>query len=69
MPHVNFKLDSDTDGVALITWDAPGRSMNVIDLGVIAELSAIVGHSIQFRVSAVGGARTWGRITSAAPAL
>jgi 3-hydroxyacyl-CoA dehydrogenase/enoyl-CoA hydratase/3-hydroxybutyryl-CoA epimerase len=42
MPHVNFKLDSDTDGVALITWDAPGRSMNVIDLGVIAELSAIV---------------------------
>jgi 3-hydroxyacyl-CoA dehydrogenase/enoyl-CoA hydratase/3-hydroxybutyryl-CoA epimerase len=42
MPHVNFKLASDTDGVALITWDAPGRSMNVIDLGVIAELSAIV---------------------------
>jgi 3-hydroxyacyl-CoA dehydrogenase/enoyl-CoA hydratase/3-hydroxybutyryl-CoA epimerase len=42
MPHVNFKLDSDTDDVALITWDAPGRSMNVIDLGVIAELSAIV---------------------------
>jgi 3-hydroxyacyl-CoA dehydrogenase/enoyl-CoA hydratase/3-hydroxybutyryl-CoA epimerase len=39
---VNFKLATDADGVALITWDAPGRSMNLIDLEVIAELSAIV---------------------------
>ena len=38
----NFKLDVDADGIALITWDSPGRSMNVIDLGVIGELSAIV---------------------------
>ena len=27
----NFKLDIDADGIALITWDMPGRSMNVID--------------------------------------
>ena len=38
----NFKLDIDTDGIALITWDMPGRSMNVIDLAAIEELSAIV---------------------------
>jgi 3-hydroxyacyl-CoA dehydrogenase/enoyl-CoA hydratase/3-hydroxybutyryl-CoA epimerase len=38
----NFKLDVDADGTALVTWDMPGRTMNVIDLGVIAELSAIV---------------------------
>ena len=38
----NFKLDVDADGIALVTWDMPGRSMNVIDLAVIAELSAIV---------------------------
>ena len=38
----NFKLDVDADGIALITWDMPGRSMNVIDLAVIEELSAIV---------------------------
>ena len=38
----NFKLDIDTDGIALITWDMPGRSMNVIDMDVIAELAAIV---------------------------
>ena len=37
----NFKLDIDADGIALITWDMPGRSMNVIDLAGIEELSAI----------------------------
>jgi 3-hydroxyacyl-CoA dehydrogenase/enoyl-CoA hydratase/3-hydroxybutyryl-CoA epimerase len=37
----NFKIDTDADGIALVTWDAPGRSMNVIDLTVIEELSAI----------------------------
>jgi 3-hydroxyacyl-CoA dehydrogenase / enoyl-CoA hydratase / 3-hydroxybutyryl-CoA epimerase len=40
--YVNFKLDTDADGIALITWDAPGRSMNVIDLNVIEEFSDIV---------------------------
>jgi 3-hydroxyacyl-CoA dehydrogenase/enoyl-CoA hydratase/3-hydroxybutyryl-CoA epimerase len=42
MAFQNFKLDTDADGVALVTWDMPGRSMNVIDPTVIAELSAIV---------------------------
>ena len=42
MTYVNFKLDTDANGIALITWDAPGRSMNVIDLNVIEELSDIV---------------------------
>ena len=38
MAYVNFKLDIDADGIALVTWDMPGRSMNVIDLAVIEEL-------------------------------
>jgi 3-hydroxyacyl-CoA dehydrogenase/enoyl-CoA hydratase/3-hydroxybutyryl-CoA epimerase len=38
----NFALDIDADGIALITWNAPDRSMNVIDMDVIEELSAIV---------------------------
>ena len=38
MTYVNFKLDIDADGIALVTWDMPGRSMNVIDLKVIEEL-------------------------------
>ncbi|MEW6452871.1 MAG: 3-hydroxyacyl-CoA dehydrogenase NAD-binding domain-containing protein, partial [Pseudomonadota bacterium] len=42
MTASNFKLDVDSDGIALVTWDMPGRSMNVIDVGVIAELAGIV---------------------------
>src|SRR5262249_18378118 len=42
MDTINFKLDVDADGIALVTWDAPGRSMNVIDLKTFQELSAIV---------------------------
>src|SRR3954470_2654869 len=42
MTYVNFTLDTDADGIALVTWDAPGRSMNVIDLKVIEELPTIV---------------------------
>src|SRR3954469_5556674 len=42
MTYVNFTLDTDADGIALVTWNAPGRSMNVIDLKVMEELSAIV---------------------------
>ena len=42
MTFTNFKLDIDGDGVAVVTWNAPGRTMNVIDMTAIAELSAIV---------------------------
>jgi 3-hydroxyacyl-CoA dehydrogenase / enoyl-CoA hydratase / 3-hydroxybutyryl-CoA epimerase len=38
----NFKFDVDADGIALVTWDMPGRSMNVIDPDVMAELAAII---------------------------
>ncbi len=38
----NFTLDIDADGIALVTWDMPGKSMNVIDSSVHEELSAIV---------------------------
>ena len=38
----SFKLDIDTDGIALITWDMADRSMNVITMDVIAELSGLV---------------------------
>jgi len=42
MTYTNFKLETDPDGIALVTWDMPERSMNVINLTVIEELSAIV---------------------------
>src|SRR5271169_980986 len=37
-----FQLDVDGDGIALVTWDAPGTTMNLIDMTMIAELSALV---------------------------
>ena len=38
----NFKFDVDADGIALITWDMPGKSMNVIDVSVMEELESVV---------------------------
>src|SRR4029079_14752394 len=38
----SFKLDVDSDGIALVTWDMGDRSMNVITMDVIAELSTMV---------------------------
>ncbi len=38
----NFRFETDADGVALATWDMPGRSMNVITEAVMDELAQIV---------------------------
>jgi len=42
MSFTNFTLDVDADGIALVTWNMPGKSMNVIDTKVGEELAAIV---------------------------
>jgi len=42
MTFENFTVEIDADGIALVTWDMPGRSMNVIDKKVGDELAAIV---------------------------
>ena len=42
MAYKNFKIETDADGIALVTWDIPGRSMNVLDETTITELEAIV---------------------------
>jgi 3-hydroxyacyl-CoA dehydrogenase/enoyl-CoA hydratase/3-hydroxybutyryl-CoA epimerase len=52
MADTHFKLEVDADGIALVTWDSPARSMNVIDAAVIEELSQIVE-----RVAADGAVR------------
>jgi 3-hydroxyacyl-CoA dehydrogenase/enoyl-CoA hydratase/3-hydroxybutyryl-CoA epimerase len=38
----NFKFETGADGVALLTWDMPGRSMNVITLEVMDELERVI---------------------------
>jgi 3-hydroxyacyl-CoA dehydrogenase/enoyl-CoA hydratase/3-hydroxybutyryl-CoA epimerase len=42
MTFQNFRVETDSDGIALVTWDMPGRSMNVLDAQTIEELGAIV---------------------------
>src|SRR5690242_11219567 len=42
MSFTHFTIENDADGMALVTWDSPDRSMNVIDAKVMDELSAII---------------------------
>ncbi|GLS37519.1 3-hydroxyacyl-CoA dehydrogenase [Mesorhizobium tianshanense] len=42
MSYTNFTLDVDADGIALITWDMPDRSMNVFTEEAMLELNSIV---------------------------
>ena len=44
MDLTNFRLDVDRDGIALLTWDMPKRSMNVITEDVMAELDRVIDH-------------------------
>ncbi|MBD3837801.1 3-hydroxyacyl-CoA dehydrogenase NAD-binding domain-containing protein [Brevundimonas sp.] len=38
----NFKIDVDADGIALITFDVPGRSMNTLTSSVMKEIPELV---------------------------
>jgi 3-hydroxyacyl-CoA dehydrogenase / enoyl-CoA hydratase / 3-hydroxybutyryl-CoA epimerase len=42
MTYTNFNFDLDSDGVALVTWDMPGKSMNVFTEEVMNELETII---------------------------
>ncbi len=44
MSFKNFKVETDADGIALVTWDMPGKSMNVFTEEVMRELDAITGQ-------------------------
>jgi 3-hydroxyacyl-CoA dehydrogenase/enoyl-CoA hydratase/3-hydroxybutyryl-CoA epimerase len=41
MELTNFKWDQDADGIVTITWDAPGRTMNVLTASAFAEIGAV----------------------------
>ena len=47
MAFKNFKLETGADGIALVTWDIPGRSMNVLDPTSVDELEAIVKQTTE----------------------
>ena len=41
MNLTNFRFETDADGIALVSWDMPGRSMNVINAEIVDELGQI----------------------------
>jgi len=45
MSYKNFTLDIDADGIALVTWDMDGKSMNVINQDVIDDIEKIVADT------------------------
>ncbi len=45
MSYTNFKIETDADGIALVTWDMPDKSMNVFTQEVMEELDAIVDQT------------------------
>jgi len=42
MTYNNFTVETDADGIALVTWDMPDRSMNVFTEEVMNEIDAII---------------------------
>ncbi len=42
MTYTNFTVETDADGIALVTWDMPDKSMNVFTESVLDELDAII---------------------------
>lgn len=42
----NFRFETDADGIGLLTWDMPARSMNVITEAVMAELGQVIDHVV-----------------------
>jgi 3-hydroxyacyl-CoA dehydrogenase/enoyl-CoA hydratase/3-hydroxybutyryl-CoA epimerase len=46
MTYTNFTVETDADGIALVTWDMPDRSMNVFTLKVMDELEKIIDRVV-----------------------
>ena len=44
MSYRNFTVETDDDGIALVTWDMPDKSMNVFTMEVMDEMEKIIGQ-------------------------
>ncbi len=58
----NFKIDVDADGVALVTFDVPGRTMNTLTASVIREVGEVV-ERIKTDAAIKGAVITSGKTT------
>src|ERR1043165_8598119 len=41
MNLTNFKWDKDSDGIVTLTWDVPGKPVNLLSMAAIAELGQV----------------------------
>lgn len=46
MTYKNFTIETDADGIALVTWDMPEKSMNVFTVEVMDEIEKIIDHTV-----------------------
>jgi 3-hydroxyacyl-CoA dehydrogenase/enoyl-CoA hydratase/3-hydroxybutyryl-CoA epimerase len=46
MTYKNFTVETDADGIALVTWDMPDKSMNVFTEAVMDEIDAIIDQVV-----------------------
>ena len=46
MTYKNFNVETDADGIALVTWDMPDKSMNVFTEEVMDELDKIIDQVV-----------------------
>ena len=44
--YKNFIIETDADGIALVTWNMPDKSMNVFTVEVMDEIEAIVDATV-----------------------
>lgn len=42
----DFTMKTDADGVAIITWDVPGKSMNVMSIDGLTELDGLIDDAL-----------------------
>ena len=45
MTYKNFTIETDADGIALVTWDMPDKSMNVFTVEVMDEIEKILDQT------------------------
>uniref|UniRef100_B0T294 3-hydroxyacyl-CoA dehydrogenase NAD-binding n=1 Tax=Caulobacter sp. (strain K31) TaxID=366602 RepID=B0T294_CAUSK len=58
----NFKIEVDGDGIALVTFDVPGRTMNTLTASVIKEIGDVV-ETIKSDAAIKGAVITSGKTT------
>ena len=42
----DFTMTTSDDGVAIITWDCPGKTMNVMSIEGLSELDALIDTAL-----------------------